>query len=69
MDKIVIDSAPYLAGVIGHPISHSKSPKLHNYWLKKYELNGFDLREINKTHDMLQIPAALSDLKLSLIHI
>ena len=31
--------------------------------LFKYELNGFDLREINKTHDMLQTPVSLSDLK------
>ncbi|MEL6642615.1 MAG: shikimate dehydrogenase [Pseudomonadota bacterium] len=29
-----------LAGVIGSPIAHSKSPKLHNYWLRKYDLPG-----------------------------
>ncbi|MDX2074256.1 MAG: shikimate dehydrogenase [Alphaproteobacteria bacterium] len=28
------------AGVIGHPIAHSLSPKLHNYWLKKYNIEG-----------------------------
>ncbi|WP_377191872.1 shikimate dehydrogenase [Ruegeria meonggei] len=29
-----------LAGVIGHPIAHSKSPQLHGYWLKAYGLAG-----------------------------
>jgi shikimate dehydrogenase len=29
-----------LAGVIGHPIAHSKSPQLHGHWLKKYGLVG-----------------------------
>ena len=29
-----------LAAVIGHPIAHSKSPRLHGYWLRKYGING-----------------------------
>ena len=44
-----------LAGVIGSPIAHSKSPKLHGYWLKTYGIRGHyvpmdvaqsDLREV-----------------------
>ena len=30
-----------LAGVIGSPIAHSKSPLLHRHWLETYELPGF----------------------------
>ncbi|MCA0920269.1 shikimate dehydrogenase [Pseudooceanicola nanhaiensis] len=29
-----------LAGVIGNPIAHSKSPQLHGFWLKRYGLSG-----------------------------
>lgn len=29
-----------LAGVIGNPVGHSKSPKLHQHWLKTYGLSG-----------------------------
>lgn len=30
-----------LAGVIGSPIAHSKSPQVHGHWLKKYGIQGF----------------------------
>ena len=26
--------------IIGYPVSHSLSPLLHNYWLKKYKISG-----------------------------
>lgn len=29
-----------LAGVIGSPVGHSKSPRLHNYWLRAYGIAG-----------------------------
>ncbi|MFN4157099.1 MAG: shikimate dehydrogenase [Gemmobacter sp.] len=29
-----------LAGVIGSPIAHSRSPALHGYWLRRYGLSG-----------------------------
>ncbi len=29
-----------LAGVIGSPIAHSRSPALHGYWLKRYAIRG-----------------------------
>lgn len=29
-----------IAGVVGDPISHSLSPRLHGYWLQKYEIDG-----------------------------
>lgn len=47
-----------LAGVIGSPVAHSKSPVLHGHWLKRYGLEGFyipmdvaqeDLAEVIRT--------------------
>ncbi|MFY8146610.1 MAG: shikimate dehydrogenase, partial [Rhodobacter sp.] len=30
-----------LAGVIGSPVAHSRSPALHGYWLRRYGIKGF----------------------------
>lgn len=47
-----------LAGVIGSPIAHSRSPQVHGHWLKKYGVKGFyvpmdvearDLRDVLMT--------------------
>lgn len=29
-----------LAGVIGHPVAHSRSPLLHRFWLRRYGIDG-----------------------------
>jgi shikimate dehydrogenase len=29
-----------IAGVMGWPVAHSRSPRLHNYWLRKYGIDG-----------------------------
>ena len=35
--------------VIGNPIEHSYSPKLHNYWIKKNNINAvYEKKQINK---------------------
>jgi len=35
-----LTGAAKLAGVMGWPVSHSRSPRLHGYWLKHYGLDG-----------------------------
>ena len=36
----MITGQTQLAGVIGSPVSHSKSPLLHNYWLNQRQIDG-----------------------------
>jgi shikimate dehydrogenase len=40
------------AGVIGWPISHSRSPLIHNYWLKQYGIAGSYERFAVEPHDL-----------------
>lgn len=36
----MISGKARLAGILGWPVSHSKSPRLHNHWIAEYGLDG-----------------------------
>lgn len=44
-----------LAGVIGTPIAHSKSPRLHRHWLKTYGINGYYIPMEVRAEDLEQV--------------
>ncbi len=44
-----------LAGVIGSPIAHSKSPQLHRHWLKTYGIAGHYIPMDVATEDLEQV--------------
>ncbi|WP_426032342.1 shikimate dehydrogenase [Cypionkella sp. TWP1-2-1b2] len=44
-----------LAGVIGHPIAHSRSPALHGFWLKRYGIKGHYIPMDVAPQDLRQI--------------
>jgi shikimate dehydrogenase len=35
-----ISGTTALAGILGHPVAHSRSPRLHNFWLARYGIDG-----------------------------
>ena len=41
--------------VIGNPVEHSLSPKLHNYWFKKNKVDAiYEKKKLNETPVSLQ---------------
>lgn len=40
LPRQVLTGKARLAGVLGWPVSHSRSPLLHNYWLARYGIDG-----------------------------
>lgn len=38
--RVAIDGKTRLAGVLGWPVGHSRSPRLHNYWIARHGVNG-----------------------------
>ena len=55
--------------VIGNPIEHSLSPKLHNYWIKENNLQAIYAKlEVNE-HDLLELCSNLKQGKLDGINV
>ena len=55
--------------VIGNPIGHSLSPKLHNYWFKMNNINAvYDKKEINE-EDLKFIKNEIKEKKINGINV
>lgn len=39
-EPLTLTGRSRLAGVIGWPVSHSRSPRLHGFWLRQYRIDG-----------------------------
>ena len=37
---MIITAKARVAGIIGWPVGHSRSPRLHNFWLERYGIDG-----------------------------
>lgn len=48
-----------LAGVIGQPIAHSKSPRLHGHWLARYGIKGHYIPMDVQSNDLSRVLAML----------
>lgn len=69
----LITGSARVAGVIGHPIGHSMSPLLHNYWFQTHQIDGVYIPldvapiEVNEVVPMLK-KAGLKGLNVTIPH-
>jgi shikimate dehydrogenase len=55
---MILSGKAKVAGVIGWPVDHSKSPRLHGYWLETYRIDGAFVPLAVKPDDLhLAVPA------------
>ena len=55
--------------VIGNPISHSYSPLLHNFWLKKYNINGVYEKEKMETKELKNLILKIKKYELNGVNV
>lgn len=54
-----MSAAPPLAAVIGNPIGHSRSPRLHRHWLQRYGIKGEYVALPVDDHDLATVIRAM----------
>jgi shikimate dehydrogenase len=52
---MILTGAAKLAGIIGWPVAHSRSPALHGYWLKEYGIDGAYVPMAVKPEDLRRV--------------
>ena len=55
--------------VIGNPIEHSQSPQLHNYWIKKNNINGIYEKQLFHKHELKDLIFKVKEKKINGINI
>ena len=60
MSGAPISGRAKIAGVIGYPIAHSLSPRLHNYWLAQLGIDGVYIPLEVRSEDFVQVIKSLS---------
>jgi len=55
--------------VIGNPIEHSLSPKIHNYWIKKNKIEGIYDKKLLKKEDIKSIISKVKSGKIDGINV
>ena len=58
----ILSGSARLAGIIGWPVSHSRSPRLHGFWLERHKIDGAYVPLAIKPEDF---PAAVRGLMLA----
>ena len=55
--------------VIGNPIKHSLSPKLHNYWLKKNKIDAIYEKKLVDDNNIKEIIVGIKENKIQGINV
>jgi len=58
-EDVTISGAAKLAGVVGWPVAHSLSPRLHSLWLRRYRIDGAYVPLAVRPDDLADVLAAL----------